>query len=873
MSFTRRERIEAVFEEALERPTETRGAWLETECAGDPELLAEVHALLAAHEFADRLFPDTEAAPSHPERIGAYRVLRELGRGGMGVVYLAERADGQFQRRVAIKLVPTTGADDPAHRRFLAERQILAGLDHPNIARLLDGGVTEEGRPFLVLEYVEGLPITTYCERHRLGIEERLHLFIEVCAAVQHAHQNLVLHRDLKPGNILVTAAGQVRLLDFGIAKLLNPALSVADAPVTRLDLRAMTPEYASPEQVRGEALTTASDLYSLGVLLYELLAGTSPYRRDDAAAPALLDQVRDQDPEPPSVRAPTSLRRRLRGDLDGIVCMALRKEPGRRYASADLLALDVRRYLDGRPVLAHRGSRRYRAARFARRRRGALAAGALAVTSLLVGLGSAIWQARSAQAAWLRAEEARAETERALAQSEEVTRFLVALFEAGDPDRAGGRGVTADTLLARGLARIDELAGQPPLQARVLDVAGRVYQNLGQYTRAEVLLERGLELRRRHYGEPHPEVAAALAHLADVLQHEGRYREAEPLYRQALSQQRSLLGADHLELAETLHGYGLLQHRRGEHAAADTLYREALRIRQDRLGEEHPDAIRTQGRLGALLRDRGDREGAEPVLRRTLDLARRRWGDAHPEIAATLMHLASLHAGRGEWAAADSLFRETLEMRRRLYGPDHPEVAVSLMQVAGTTARRGELDAAQALYGEAIAMQRRLLGDAHPALASSLNSLALLVRNRGDLRTAERLFREALAIDRSAGEERLQTSTTLINLGRTLELAGRPRDAERYYREALDVRRRTLDPDHAYLASSALRLARLLRDQHRWADAEPFYREALDVYLRRPRVGADPVDSIHVELADLYTRMGRPDRAERELAQVVQAP
>jgi serine/threonine-protein kinase len=333
----------------------------------DPALVERVRSLLAADAepgimdaLAARLIPVSNLLQDvAPERVGPYRIVSELGRGGMGVVYLAERADGQFQQRVAIKLIASADADDPLHQRFLAERQILADLVHPNIARLLDGGLTDDGRPYLVLEYVDGLPITTYCECRQLDIRARLRLFADVCAAVQHAHRSLVIHRDLKPSNILVSSDARVHLLDFGIAKLLGPTIAAAQLPVTRAEWRVMTPEYASPEQVLGESLTTASDIYSLGVLLYELMCGQAPYQLTTSSPAQIMAAVCEQDPERPSARAPERLARALRGDLDGIVMMALRKEPDRRYASADMLRQDVERYLAGFPVSAHRGSRR----------------------------------------------------------------------------------------------------------------------------------------------------------------------------------------------------------------------------------------------------------------------------------------------------------------------------------------------------------------------------------------------------------------------------------------------------------------------------------------------------------------------------------
>jgi eukaryotic-like serine/threonine-protein kinase len=400
-----RHEIEAIFDEAIERSPAERGPWLDARCGTDHRLRTEVDALIAAHERAEGLLERNiaraaeRAVPdaTRGRRIGAYRVIREIGRGGMGVVYLAERSDGQYQQRVAVKLLRASPDAEELRRRFVAERQILASLKHRGIAQLLDGGVTDGQLPFLVMEYVDGVPITTYCDQRRLGVDTRLRLFREVCSAVHYAHQNLIIHRDIKPGNILVSPDGGVKLLDFGIAKLLNPALGPVDQPLTRTELRAMTPEYASPEQVRGDVLTTASDVYALGVVLYELLCGRRPYTLLSGSPQELIDVVCSRQPERPSAAVsraapagPTPvpdavtpdsvarargvsaerLRYLLSGDLDEIVMMALRKEATDRYGSPDLLWEDLQRYLDGLPVHAQRGSRAYRARKFLGRHR-----------------------------------------------------------------------------------------------------------------------------------------------------------------------------------------------------------------------------------------------------------------------------------------------------------------------------------------------------------------------------------------------------------------------------------------------------------------------------------------------------------------------
>lgn len=443
------QQIEKIFYAAMELPRDEREAFISQACAGDEELLREVQALLAANQDAESFLDSPVNMPPHSGtfsptlvmphptanagasaesgvRIGAYRLIREIGRGGMGAVWLAERADGQFYQQVAIKLLHAGSENEEVMRRFRHERQILASLDHPNIARLLDGGTTEDGRPYFVMEYIEGLPIDEYCRQHQLSVDDRLKLFRQVCAAVHYAHQNLVIHRDLKPSNIAVTADGTPKLLDFGIAKLIQPDLSRSYDTLT--GVTPMTPAYASPEQVRGEKLTTASDVYSLGVVLYELLTGRSPYRLKAHGFGELMRAVIEQEPERPSTAItredgapPTNpitieptekLRRRLSGDIDSIVLMALRKEPPSRYGSVEQFSEDVRRYLEGLPTVARRGTLGYRALKYIRRNKVPVAAAALILLSLIGGIGATLRQARIAKAAQLQAEAEKSEAQ-----------------------------------------------------------------------------------------------------------------------------------------------------------------------------------------------------------------------------------------------------------------------------------------------------------------------------------------------------------------------------------------------------------------------------------------------------------------------------
>lgn len=531
---------------------------MEQSCGADVLLRQELQSLLNSSDrtLADLRRPVEELAgeiihEAGPQRIGPYQIVRLLGEGGMGLVYLARRADDQYQRLVAIKLMHAgLGRSTEMLRRFRVERQILANLDHPNIARLLDGGITAAGAPYLVMEYIDGIPIDDYCRRHPFSTAERLQLFRTVCGAVEYAHRNLVVHRDIKPGNVLVTEDGMPKLLDFGIAKLLDPENSNRTFAYTVETQRLMTPEYASPEQVRGEPVTTATDVYALGVVLYELLAGRPPFRLESASPLDVARVICEQEPVRPSTASRSNpaasplQTRELRGDLDNIILKAMRKEPGRRYSSVAQLSEDVRCYLRGYPVEARGGARRYRAGKFVRRHKVALAAivaGALAVVGFGIGMG-------------LLAQRATRERLRA----ERESRFLANIFEAATPEQARGREVTARELLDQGALRVDrELAGDPAQRASMLDNIGRAYDALGLYGKAEPLVERAYELRTRTPGDHELDLAASLENLANTLRLQDRYEKAEPLFRQALEIRQRVLGAKSDLVAESLNGLG----------------------------------------------------------------------------------------------------------------------------------------------------------------------------------------------------------------------------------------------------------------------------------------------------------------------------
>jgi serine/threonine-protein kinase len=775
-------RAEEVFLRVTALPEAGRAAAIDDACRADAALAREVCSLL---DHARRMGSFLEepalgadfGLPSQDswtaddlsgQLVGRYRLERCIGWGGMGTVYLATRADAEFSQRVAIKLVKRGMDSDEILRRFRAERQTLAALHHPNIALLLDGGVTDSGQPYLVMEYVEGEPIDRYCDRHRLPVEARLALFLTICDAVRHAHQNLVIHRDLKPANILVSRDGIPKLVDFGIAKLIAPG----ERPhATTPQERRLTPEYASPEQVTGRPVTTSSDIYSLGVILYELLCGHQPYRFP-TRTPAEIERVvadgtaslpseavtRVEGNAPDDARVvvtpdgvgqarsarPDALARRLRGDLDTIVLMALRKEPERRYASVDHLAGDIRRHLAGLPVSAHRDTFGYRFAKFARRHRVGTALGAVAVLLLGAAVSTVIWQARVASR----------QRDAALAareQSEATVQFLQEMLASVDPGERG-RGVTVREVLDAAAVRVDtELASQPLVQAMLRTTIGRTYLSLGLLDASETQLRSALEQRRALLGPRHRAVADCLCDLSDVLYArqsldeaqaaieqaldiyrdtttlvdttgdrsadlpkalsrlgavqwaKGELKEAEEAHRQALAIRREVRGADGIEVAESLNALGVVFLAQGRQDEAEPLLTEALEIRRNQLGPEHPLVAETLGNLAVALNRKGDLVGAEQLYLEELELGRRLLGDAHPEVAVTRKNLAMLYLQRGDLAAAEEQLRACVATREACFPPTDHRVFLTQLDLADVLEQRGEWDAASVLLERAL--------------------------------------------------------------------------------------------------------------------------------------------------------------------------
>ncbi len=869
--------VKRLFEAALARAPEDREAFLERACDGDSGLRADVESLLDSHERAPE-FLDQAASDVLDEdddesligtHLGPYRIARRIASGGMGTVFLAERADEVFRKQVAVKFVRPGLVSRDAVRRFAEERQTLANLDHPSIAKLLDGGTTRDGRPYLVMELVDGVPIDEFCESHRLGIEARLNLFLQVCDAVHHAHRNLVVHRDLKPANILVTAEGNPKLLDFGIARLLDRnrvSRSIVPAAIDHAPPYA-TPGYASPEQSSGEPATTASDVYSLGVILYELLTGRRP-------PPA------DAPPSPPSLH-----RRELAGDVDAIVLQALHAEPSKRYASVEHFAEDVKHHLEHQPVAARPQTYCYRTRCFVRRHRASVAAAAVAVLSLASAVVATSWQARVARgerdaearqrriaeansrravAAEARAERETRKAEQQTAIAEQVTLQLVDLFRGADPWHKGGASVTARELLDRGSQSLADFDASPEVRTALLVAMGRVYVNLGVYDRALELLREAVDVCRFRLPPDDPLLPRALEALGTAKMHAGDSHAAEAAFSEALDLERRRGDDRTTWIAMDLDDLALARQNQGDFAGAEAQYLEALSIRRE-IGAPRDEIASVLGNLGGLWFSRGDYARAEHFFERTLAIQREVHGESHPAVALALNNLGLARQGKGDLAAAERLHRRALEIREQTLGPNHPDVATSLNNVASVLYMKHEPKEAGELFRRALEIVRGSLGPDHPTVIQLESNLGAVLFADHDDAGAEAAWTEALARLRRvlpAGHPKIAEPLQLLA---SLHLShGDAAGALELLRECTAIRKAAFPAGHPAVAEAEGLTGEALAARGEFAEAEPLLLESFDALRASANADAAAVDDSRRRLAQLYDRWGKPESAAR---------
>ncbi len=781
----------------------------------------------------------------HPDTIGPFVILDVLGEGGMAVVYLAEQRE-PVKRQVALKIIKLGMDSKQIVARFESERQALAVLDHPNIAKVFDGGITETGRPYFVMERVRGVPITDYCDDNKLSTRERIKLFLDVCAGVQHAHQKGLIHRDIKPSNILVAVTdGEpvVKIIDFGVAK-------ATATPMTELTLYTKigqiigTPQYMSPEQagVTGLDVDTRSDVYSLGVVLYELLVGALPTDVAAASDQAIRTALLESEPSKPSTRITNlgdtagevakargtdlnELRRELAGDLDWVVMQAIAKDRTRRYETTNALAMECRRDLNHEPVLAHPPSPGYLMRRFVQRNKTAVLAAVVALIAVLAG-------ATAATIGFVRATNAERIAVREAETARQTSDFLVELFRVSDPSEARGNSIRAREILDRGADRIRmELGGEPQVQAAMMHTIGSVYASLGLFEESQPLLDDALGQSEALYGRHSAEVAEVLFEVAELARLRGNYQRAEDLHGEALAIRRDTLPASDPDLAHSLHGLGMARYYSGKYEEAEDALREALAIHEQHFDADAERAA-VQSDLGSLYHTTGRNDEAEQAFEASLANFRGLYGDMHPQVASNLNDLGLVYDDAGRMDEARAALTESLSIFKQLYPDGHPFVAETQAQLAGVVAAAGEVQLAETLYRESLDMLEQSVGRQHMLTARVNDSLGVFLLQRGRYDDAEPVLALSVDLHKSLlGERHISTGRAINNMAAMLFLKGDYDRAEPFFRESLSIRVEQLGEDHHDVANSKNNLADLLNRLGNYAEAEPLAADAAAAY------------------------------------------
>jgi serine/threonine-protein kinase len=751
---------------ALTLSTEECALWLQSLRTEKPEIADKLFGLLDERRAVNEQ-GFLETGPALPlesgvpgEKIGAYRLISIIGHGGMGTVWLAERSDGRFERKSAVKFLNIAVAGHGLEERFKREGAILGRLSHVNIAELLDAGVTSTSQPYLVIEHVEGEPIDSYCDKRRLGIDQRIRLFLDVLAAVAHAHANLVIHRDIKPPNVLVRNDGQVKLLDFGIAKLLDgEGQAAAPTVLTREGGAPLTPGYAAPEQITGGPITTATDVYALGVLLYLLLTGLHPAGQGPHSAANLLKAILELEPKPPSDvvspyteqtialasnrgTTPDRLGRRLRGELDTIVTKALKKEPRERYASVSAFAEDLQRYMRDEPIHARPDTFAYRAAKFVRRHRVAVSLTMAVVLAVVAGLIGTLLQSRTAR---LQRDAAIRERDRA----NRVTNFMISTFKVSDPSQSNVNNLTAREILDKASKQIDtEMAKDPEEQAHMMYVMSEVYDSLGLFSQAQTLLTHALDLQHRVLAPDDPQALTSLSLMAVLLTEQGDYPEAEKLQREAFVLRTRVLGPEHPDTIASMARLASVLSLEGQNSDAIKMKESAFALSRRVLGPEDPETLKMANSLVADLWQPGNDQlyrEAEQVQRNAIDIEKRVLGPEHPDTLNGMMNLGVIMRRMRRYAEAEKIYRETLAIHSRVLGPEHPDTLVLRDSLAIAIAKQKRYQEAEELDEETLVVIRRVFGPNHPTTAGSIYNIACLEAVQGHHDRALSLLNDAL--------------------------------------------------------------------------------------------------------------------------------
>jgi serine/threonine protein kinase/tetratricopeptide (TPR) repeat protein len=903
-------RLNEIFAAVVERKTDDRAAELDRLCGNDAALRQQVELLLGFHDQEDGPLADPLVAgvtgtkmvrlsENVGDRIGPYRLLQKIGEGGFGVVYMADQKE-PVRRKVALKIIKLGMDTKQVIARFEVERQALAMMDHPNIARVLDAGATETGRPYFVMELVKGDPVTEYCDRQSLSTKERLEIFQMICHAVQHAHQKGVIHRDLKPSNVLLTVADGrpiPKVIDFGIAKATNRELTDKTL-FTEFRQLVGTPEYMSPEQAEmtGVDIDTRSDIYSLGVLLYELLTGTTPFastKLRSAAYGEIQRIIREEEPPKPSTRLhelmtsgqlpdgderssiqyiarhrrtePSSLGKVMRGDLDWIVMKCLEKDRTRRYETANGLAGDIRRYLGDEPVSAGPPSTSYRMRKFIRRNRAAVAMTGVVTVALVLGVIGTSWGLAEAVHERNRALEAEGRATRQLARSEEVARVITEMLSNIEPGTAQGTDITLlKSILDDTAARLEvgEIADEL-VAAELRSIIATTCFKLGLDREAERHLSAAVKIHTRLLGTEHISTLTSMNNLALVFEDQDRFAEAEQLHLESLEISRRLLGAEHPDTLSSMHNLAVVYNSQGRHAEAEALNLETLEIRQRVLGPEHPDTLKSMGFLVIQHHRQGRLAEAETLSLKTLEIRRRTLGDEHPDTQLSRANLADLYKSQRRYAEAESLYLKTLEIKRRVLGDEHPRTLLTMNNLADLYRRQGRYAEAASLFLETIEIKKRVLGEEHTSTLFSMHGLATMYMHHGEHAEAESLFLETIEGRRRVlGPEHPNTLDSMHNLAYLYDEQGRYAEAEPLNLETLEIRRRVLGEEHEDTLKSMSNMAIVYKARSKHAEAETLSLELLEI--QRRTLGEEHRFTLGTitNLGWLYNTMGRYDNA-----------
>ncbi len=789
-----------LYEELRKIPPEERNAWIEKHCS-DEKLKSELYTLLEVDEdsavYFDSLtsnvispaLDELSDMPPSSGKVNNYKIIKKIGRGGMGNVYLAERDDDTYKSCVAVKILRRGMDSDDILERFRNERQILARLNHPNITHLLDGGITSDGRPYFVMEYVEGKPITQYCDENNLTVKQRIELFNQICDALAYAHQNLVIHRDLKPGNIMVTAQGNVKLLDFGIAKILDEN-NTRHFTLSNTGQRLMTPEYASPEQVNGEPINTASDVYQLGLVLYKMLSGKTPFVFENKSLAETEQIIINEIPQKPSVllasaefsdlqkisarrkSTPKKLIRELKGDLDQMILKAIQKDPDQRFNSVLEFRRDIERYKRDLPVKSRGNNIGYITGKYLQRNKLFIAIAAvffITLTSLSIFYNHSVTEQRN---------QAQNEAEKAA----QVTSFLMELFEANDPALSRGEELTARQLLKNAEQRIEMLENQPEVQAQMFHVTGQIYRRIGDFDRAEEFLSQALNLRTSLYGHDNNETISVYDQLGLLYSDTGNYALADSILQHALDLRLKQSKPNDPEISDTKTKLAYVLRRTGDYDEAERLYRNSYEIRKRHYGESHPLTVENLSSLGVTMINKGNYLSSESILREVLEIRRDALGPVHPDLAMSMNNLGAVLLNIGLFSEAESLFRESLEMRQTLFGDLHPKVALTMNNLGITLREQNRYVRSMDYLIEALEIRNNILGRDNVNTAISKFSLGQLKLHIGEIDRAFDLLKSAYEVFHDhLTENHSFTARTKMSIGSCYMEVGEKNLAQEY--------------------------------------------------------------------------------------------